>query len=219
VGEIPPDFRPRTPVRNLAAALLAALRVEVTQMLAPKLDIGSEAPANAQFPADTASFAQLVIPLEPALFARAMGLERSVQDARDLVQDTLERALRNFYQFQTGTNVKLWLYRIMYNLFVDRYRRRSHELGAENLDEIDLPAPEPEPLAPWQSVDVQHFNATLMRLDAPFRRVLELHFLDERSYREISVELGIPTGTVGTRLLRARKKFRALLDETAELRA
>ena len=166
-----------------------------------------------------AQFANLVIPLQQALFARAMGLERSVQDARDLVQDTLERALRNFYQFQPGTNAKLWLYRIMYNLFVDRYRRRSHELGAECLDDLDPAAPEPEADSPWQRIDEQQFSATMMRLDPPFRRVLELHFLDQRSYREISRELGIPTGTVGTRLLRARQKLRALLDDAVEARA
>jgi RNA polymerase sigma-70 factor (ECF subfamily) len=187
-------------------------------MLAPNIEVETTTPANAQVPGDNAaSFAQLVMPLESALFARAMGLERSVQDARDLVQDTLERALRNFYQFQTGTNVKLWLYRIMYNLFVDRYRRRSHELSAESLDDIDPPAPEADPPAPWQSVDEQQFTAALMRLDPPFRRVLELHFLDERSYRDISQELGIPTGTVGTRLLRARQKFRAALNDIAEI--
>jgi RNA polymerase sigma-70 factor (ECF subfamily) len=188
------------------------------EMLAPNIEVESTTPANTQVPGDNvASFAQLVMPLESALFARAMGLERSIQDARDLVQDTLERALRNFYQFQPGTNVKLWLYRIMYNLFVDRYRRRSHELSAESLDDIDLPAPEADPLAPWQSIDQRQFAAALMRLDPPFRRVLELHFLDERSYRDISQELGIPTGTVGTRLLRARQKFRAALNDIAEI--
>jgi RNA polymerase sigma-70 factor, ECF subfamily len=188
------------------------------EMLAPNIEVESTTPANTQLPGDNvASFAQLVMPLESALFARAMGLERSIQDARDLVQDTLERALRNFYQFQPGTNVKLWLYRIMYNLFVDRYRRRSHELSAESLDDIDLPAPEADALAPWQSIDERQFTAALMRLDPPFRRVLELHFLDERSYRDISLELGIPTGTVGTRLLRARQKFRAALNDIAEI--
>ena len=193
-------------------------------MLASYIEIGSAPSAiNNVLSARTScpsvdapdEFSRLVIPLEPALFARAMGLERSVHDAHDLVQDTLERALRNFYQFQPGTNIKLWLYRIMYNLFVDRYRRRSHELSSETLEDLDLAAPQIDDPAPWQSVDEQRFTASLMRLDPPFRRVLELHFLDQRSYREISAELGIPTGTVGTRLLRARQKLRALLDDSA----
>jgi RNA polymerase sigma-70 factor (ECF subfamily) len=156
-------------------------------------------------------FERLVMPLEKVLFARAMGLERSAHDALDLVQDTLERALRNFYQFQTGTNVKLWLFRIMYNLFVDRYRRRSHELGHEAIDLHDLAAPEPEAPADWEGIDAREVLSALGQLEPRFRAVLELHFTEKRSYRDISQQLGIPTGTVGTRLLRARQKIRTLL--------
>ena len=160
-------------------------------------------------------FEKLVLPLEKVLFARAMGLERSPQDALDLVQDTLERALRSFYQFQAGTNVKLWLFRIMYNLFVDRYRRRSHELSHESIDLYDLAAPEPEEPYEWEGVDTTQLRDALGKLEPRFRAVLELHFTEKRSYRDISQQLGIPTGTVGTRLLRARQKIRSLLDPQA----
>src|SRR5262245_1058427 len=71
---------------------------------------------------ETRRFAELVLPLQAALYARALGLARSSADAGDLVQDTLERALRSFNSFQPGTNMKLWLFRIMHNLFVDRCR-------------------------------------------------------------------------------------------------
>src|SRR5262245_3420943 len=76
---------------------------------------------------ETRRFAELVLPLQSALYARALGLARSSADAGDLVQDTLERALRSFHTFQRGTNMKLWLFRIMHNLFVDRCRRRARE--------------------------------------------------------------------------------------------
>ena len=167
--------------------------------------------------AAAADFASLIAPLERCLFARALGLERTVADARDLVQDTLERGLRNFHQFQAGTNLRLWLFRIMYNLFVDRYRRRSHDLSCEPIDEIEVAAPQPDPPAVWEELDREVVAASLERLEPVFREVLELHFLDARSYRDISTTLGIPTGTVGTRLLRARKKLRNLLSAEVEL--
>ena len=163
-----------------------------------------------------AEFAALIAPIEKILFARAMGLERSAADARDLVQDTLERGLRSFHQFQAGTNLKLWLFRIMYNLFVDRYRRRSHDLSAESIDDHDLAAPMPDPPESWECVDRASVAESLGRLESPFREVLELHFLNSQSYRDISSALGIPTGTVGTRIMRARKKLRTMLADQLE---
>jgi RNA polymerase sigma-70 factor, ECF subfamily len=177
-------------------------------------------------PAPAASFtefATLVLPLQPALLARAMGLARSPADARDLVQDTLERALRNFEQFQPGerprSSVRFWLFRIMYNLFVDRCRRRNNEPTSEPIERLELPAPVADAPTGWQALDEQHVSATMRQLEPAFRRVLELYFLDRRSYRDISAELGIPQGTVGTRLLRARQKLRAMLEEGAALGA
>lgn len=170
------------------------------------------APVPAAPAFDAAEFAALIKPLEKVLFARAMGLERAPADARDLVQDTLERALRNFHQFQSGTNLKLWLFRIMYNLFVDRYRRRTPDLASEPIEGLELAAPVPDPPEVWEGYDQQFVARTLDRLEPPFRQVLELHFLGERSYRDIGAQLGIPTGTVGTRILRARKKLQRMLS-------
>ncbi len=158
------------------------------------------------------AFRTYVLPLERTLYTRALGLERTPQDACDLVQDTFERALRCFDQFRPGTNVKQWLFRIMFNLFVDRYRRRMHEMPLELADAHELPAPEPEPAPTWHAYEVEDVQQALGGLEPPFRQVLELHFNEHRSYKEISGRLGIPAATVGTRLLRARCKLRNLLD-------
>jgi RNA polymerase sigma-70 factor (ECF subfamily) len=202
----------RLRVRFLATSLLSWADVMLASM--------SPEPAAST---TTNEFASLVLPLQPALLARAMGLAKSPSDARDLVQDTLERALRNFDQFQPGArpraSVRFWLFRIMYNLFVDRYRRRQNELMSEPIDHLELPAPSTDAPTGWQALDDQQVSATMRQLDPAFRRVLELYFLDRRSYRDISVELGIPTGTVGTRLLRARQKLRAMLEEGAAAEA
>jgi RNA polymerase sigma-70 factor (ECF subfamily) len=155
-------------------------------------------------------FSRVVASVGKALFSRAMGLERSVEDAEDLVQDTLERALRSLHQFQPGTNIRMWLFRIMFNLFVDKRRRRSNEARNDNVEPADLAAPEPDPLAPWEEIDQDKMAATLARLEPQFRDVLQLHLVSQ-TYREIGATLGIPPGTVGTRLLRARHKLRDIL--------
>ena len=145
-----------------------------------------------------------------------MRFERSPVDAWDLVQDTLERGLRHFEQFRPGTNVRVWLFTIMFHLFIDRCRRRGHEQLMEPFAADELAAPEPEPASPWEGVSEAQLRHALDRLESPFREIVELHCERHYSYREISERLQIPLGTVGTRLLRARRKLRSLLaEETA----
>jgi RNA polymerase sigma-70 factor, ECF subfamily len=157
------------------------------------------------------SFDGLVRPHLNDLFARALRFERTPVDAWDLVQDTLERGLRNFAQFRQGTNIRVWLFTIMFHLFIDRCRRRSHELLLEPGVAEEVPAPDPEPPPAWEGINEAQVRAALERLESPFREIVELHCQGRCSYREISERLQIPLGTVGTRLLRARRKLRSLL--------
>jgi RNA polymerase sigma-70 factor, ECF subfamily len=157
-------------------------------------------------------FQTQVIPLEPYLFGKAMKFEGSAQNARDLVQDTLERALRSFERFRPGTNLKAWLMTIMYNLYIDRYRRRRHEIATCPRVMVRLPSPDPDPVPEWQEISTDEVVQAVQLLDASARTVFERHFVQRQSYREISAELGVPQGTVGTRLLRARRKLREALQ-------
>jgi RNA polymerase sigma-70 factor (ECF subfamily) len=153
--------------------------------------------------------------LQKMLFARALGLARSHEDARDLVQDTFERALARRDQFVPGSSVRAWLLHIMRNLFIDRWRRRMRE-QAKGEPFGELPAPEPEAPPPaWEDLEGEQIVGALVALEPPFREVMELRLVARRSYREISVALGIPTATVGTRLRRARNKLRDVLETTA----
>jgi RNA polymerase sigma-70 factor (ECF subfamily) len=170
-------------------------------------------PANVNAIPEHQSFEPLVRPHLNDLFVRALRFERSPVDAWDLVQDTLERGLRHFGQFRPGTNIRVWLFTIMFHLFIDRCRRRSHEQLMEPFDADEVPAPEPEPASPWEGLNESHLRQALSRLEPPFREIVELHCQSRCSYREISQRLNIPLGTVGTRLLRARRKLRSLLAE------
>ena len=159
------------------------------------------------------SFEPLVRPHLHELFVRALRFERSPVDAWDLVQDTLERGLRHFEQFRPGTNVRVWLFTIMFHIFIDRCRRRTHEQLMEPVEAEEVPAPEPEPGNAWDGINDAQLRHALSQLESPFREIVELHCESRCSYKEISERLHIPLGTVGTRLLRARRKLRSLLTE------
>jgi RNA polymerase sigma-70 factor (ECF subfamily) len=142
-------------------------------------------------------------------------LLRSPADAWDLVQDTFEHALRGYQRFQPGSNLRVWLITIMNHLFIDRCRRRAREPNAEPIDEDVLASPEPAlSSAPsWALITDEQVADALAQLESPFREVYELRLLDNCSYDEIAERLLIPRSTVGTRLMRARKKLRqTLLD-------
>ncbi len=168
--------------------------------------------ATQQAPEGFSDFEDTVLPHQDSLFARAMRLERAPSEARDLVQDTLERALRHFDQFQPGTHARVWLFTIMFNLFIDRCRRRSREADLSPLDAYDLVAEEPDPLRPWETITSAEIKDAIAHLPDPFRVVCEMHWLARCSYKDISDTLRIPTATVGTRLLRARRKLRRVLE-------
>ena len=152
---------------------------------------------------------------EGVLFARAMRLARSRSDAWDLVQDTYERALRGQASFQPGTNLRLWLMTIMYNLFLDKCRRQTREPRVVAVDEGDIPNPEAYTPEPWESITTEQVHAAVADLEGPFREVYELRLISNCSYDEIADKLTIPRSTVGTRLLRARQKLKSRLLDLA----
>jgi RNA polymerase sigma-70 factor (ECF subfamily) len=151
---------------------------------------------------------------EAALRAAALRLCGNPMDANDLVQDVHERALRHLRRLRPGSHMFRWLLTILYRLFVDRYRRHQRELladaPAEELCE-QLAAPEAEPEPAWASITTAQLRAALEELPEEFRSVYELHALQGWSYNDIAERLGIPKATVGTRLIRARRKLREML--------
>jgi RNA polymerase sigma-70 factor (ECF subfamily) len=160
-----------------------------------------------------AAFDALVRQHGPALQAFATRLCGSNADARDLVQDTHERALRRFDTFAPGTNARAWLFTIMHRAFIDRCRRRAVERRRiDDIDDLQVPAPEPIEPPAWASVSPDQLARAIAALEDEFRSVYKMHALQSLSYKEISEQLGVPVSTVGTRLNRARQKLRALLE-------
>jgi RNA polymerase sigma-70 factor, ECF subfamily len=158
-------------------------------------------------------FTQAVREHEALLTAIARRLCGNEADAADLVHDTYERALRAWDRYAEHGNLRSWMVAILNNLFIDRCRKNRRTPKTCAIDDLDVAAPEPAAPAAWTNVSDHQVGAALATLGAEFRRVYELHALG-RSYDEIAAELNIAKATVGTRLLRARKKLKdALLRE------
>src|SRR5881628_2407453 len=153
--------------------------------------------------------------LDP-LFSAALRLTKNERDAEDLVQDTCMRAYRFFDKFERGTNIKAWLFKILTNTFINRYRRKVKERtvveGAEreavherfvSRDATDFAAnPEQYFFDRLLSDDVLR---SIDALPIDFRLVVILADLQEFSYKEIAEILECPVGTVMSRLYRGRK--------------
>ncbi|MGK5081406.1 RNA polymerase sigma factor [Janthinobacterium sp. HLX7-2] len=143
----------------------------------------------------------------PGLRRYARALAGAVH-ADDLVQDTVERAWRKLGQWQRGGEMRPWLFSIMHNLHVDHMRRPG--LVLQEIDDATLlPAQE---RAPGQAIAIGEMDAALARLPLAQREVILLVALEQMPYEQVAATLGIPVGTVMSRLSRGRDKLRALLD-------
>jgi RNA polymerase sigma-70 factor (ECF subfamily) len=167
---------------------------------------------------DSRWFAVFIREHESALQATALRLCGNPTDARDLVQDTLERGLRNLARYKPGTDGRAWLLTILHHIFIDRCRSRTRErradVSAEDVEER-VAAPEAEVLPAWAAISPEQLREALDKIPEEFRLVYQLHSLEGRSYIEIAERLGIPKATVGTRLIRARRRLKELLMPTA----
>jgi RNA polymerase sigma-70 factor (ECF subfamily) len=157
-------------------------------------------------------FEALVRTHEPTLSRLAHRLCKNPSDAHDLVQDTFERALRRLDQLTPGTNEAGWLVTIQHHLFIDRCRKAKRQPRAEDIDDVQIAAPEPAAPEPaWAKLGPEDVRAALGQLGDDFRRVYELACVEGKSYQEIADLLGVPKATVGTRLIRARRRLKEIL--------
>jgi RNA polymerase sigma-70 factor, ECF subfamily len=148
----------------------------------------------------------------PALRARAAQMCRGQVDPDDIVQDALMRAFVARHQMRDPLRARGWLLAIVTNTFLDSMRRRRGRPGEVAL-EIDPAAPEAPPIHAWEEVTLDDIRGAVQQLPADVRETYRLFALDGKDYNFIAAELGVPKATVGTRILRARKRLRTLLLE------
>jgi RNA polymerase sigma-70 factor, ECF subfamily len=159
-------------------------------------------------------FESEVMPHARALYGSALRLTRNPQDAEDLVQETLLRAYRGFAGYRPNSNARAWLYTILHRVRTDLLRKRGRSPQTTELtDDGPGVAPEHEALLTAGNEDVQR---ALVEVPEVFRSALVLRDVEEFSYDEIAGILGVPVGTVMSRIHRGRAALRRLLAGTAQ---
>ena len=162
------------------------------------------------------------------LYAAAMRYTRNPEDAQDLVQDTYAKAYTSFHQFEPGTNLKAWLYRVLTTTFINNYRKdqRRPQTSDSELEDWQLAEASSHTSDQGKSTeDVVLENLpdsdiknALAQIPEEFRMVVYLADVEGFSYKEIAEIVGVPTGTVMSRLHRGRKQLREKLTDYARER-
>lgn len=171
-------------------------------------------------------FEQQALPLMPQLYGAALRWTRNPSDAEDLVQEAMVKAFVAWSQYQQGTNLKAWLYRIMTNTHINSYNKKAKDPSKGGLDDLE----------DWQLGDAKSLTATtsrsaelealdnlpseiirksLLEIPEEFRMVVYYAVVDGLPYAEIAEVMGTPVGTVMSRLHRGKKLLRGLLTEYA----
>jgi len=169
-------------------------------------------PFDPQRPPAPAGFEGLLEHQWDALYRFARSLTRDRAEAEDLLQETVLSALQAYPRFEAGSNFKAWTFKILYNAFCSRHRRRQHELPMAP-DEL----PEGASLAPDAIESLSHAEVreAVQALPEDFRLAVVLVDLEGFSYREAAEALACPAGTLMSRLSRGRGRLKVSLAALA----
>jgi RNA polymerase sigma-70 factor (ECF subfamily) len=180
--------------------------------------------------ADKQRFQDEALPMLDSLYAAALRMTRNPADAEDLVQETMLRAYRAFDRFEPGTNLKAWLFRILTNAYINVYRKRQREpqkLSQDEVEDFDLYqqlkdhdpqfSATPESIVLDSLVDSDILEA-IDSLPEQFRLAVILSDIEGFTYAEMAEIMGVPMGTVMSRLHRGRKALQRVLWEIARER-
>lgn len=172
-------------------------------------------------------FEEQAIPLMPQLYGAAMNMTKNPTNAEDLLQETMVKAFKAFDQFEQGTNIRAWLYKIMNNTNINASVKAGKALGKTALDELEdwqIGGAESVTSVAARSAEAEAIDAmpsevvkkALLELPENWRMIVYYRIVDGLSYAEIAQVLDIPEGSVMSGLHRGKKMLRTLLGEYAK---
>lgn len=187
-------------------------------MTAKDLLLESAADRNLRFERDALVFTD-------QLYAAALRYTKNPEDAKDLLQDTYLKAFASFHQFEEGTNLRAWLYRVLTTTFINSYRKgqRQPQIAQGELEDWQLAGAQSHTSDLGKSAEVEaleklpdsDIKRALQEIPEDFRLVVYLADVEGFAYKEIAEILGVPAGTVMSRLHRGRKQLREKLTDYA----
>jgi RNA polymerase sigma-70 factor, ECF subfamily len=192
-----------------------------------RLDLERMSKPEGSSTASSQEFVDQALQYADQLYAAAMRLSKNPSDAADLVQETFLKAYQAFHQYEQGTNLKAWLYRILTNTYINLYRKRSKEgfqAALDDLEEWQVGGAESLTNTVTRSAEAEAIDRmpasvvkdALHSLQEEFRMAVYFADVEGFGYQEIADIMGTPVGTVMSRLYRGRKLLREKLADYAE---
>jgi len=215
-------------VSEVALIVMGSNQMDASDTAPDELDdvraVPSVDPGNAQELLER--FERDAIPMLDQIYAGALRMTRNPADAQDLVQETYAKAYRAFSQFQEGTNLKAWLYRILTNTYINIYRKAQRGPAIDPTEQIEdwqMARAERHTSGGLVSAEMQALenlpnpviSDAFSKVPDDFRTAVYLADVEGFSYKEIAEIMEVPVGTVMSRLHRGRKALRELLEEYA----